>query len=277
MKCQGTRKDLSKLFSKFFSGFTCFLLLVLCVLMNSSALSVSRRGKVRPFLLSAEGQLENFVANIRNAPSNWRLPSRQWWGKSKAASICAWQGIYCNSAHQITSIEWDGLFLTGNISWAYIPQSLETLCVSYNNLSGSLEIPFFPPSLRSLRGSYNRFTHGIDLAALPEGHTLFWASRNSLSGTLDLTSLPPVLGQLNLCTNKFYGNIELAHLPRVVCFINLSENQLSGNVDLTELMCKPDVRVDLRKNAFSGYSPEFRPQNVFLSKIGIEKDDKLTY
>ena len=209
----------------------------------------SRTSKVRGAEFSPEILLPLFMQFVINRRSTW----------NQDMSVCHWTGVYCSSILPpvVSRIIVPTARLRGNITWKYLPQSVEVLRFPQNLLSGEIQLAYLTRhrGLRILSLECNLFSGSISLDALPYRLTEFNVSQNDLSGNLDFKHLPQTLVNLRLQHNRFSGGIELRSLPKGLRELDVSHNHLYGSLDFSSLAtaeCAHGLTLKLYKNQFSG-------------------------
>ncbi|KAL1824546.1 hypothetical protein ACET3Z_011324 [Daucus carota] len=142
-----------------------------------------------------------------------------WWGKYSTPvntyqSHCTWQGIICNGAGSVTSIDLSGLYVgleLRNLNFSSLT-SLESLNLRSCSLNGS--------SLSYLTGTLARLTY-LDL------------SQNLLTGQLliSLTNLTQ-LTRLDVSDNYLSGSIpsQMGYYLKNLAFLDLGRNNFVGQI-----------------------------------------------
>eukprot|EP01083_Nonionella_stella_P290930 990005_1 len=126
----------------------------------------------------------------------------------------AWEGIKCNQYNKISQIIVDeDLCGTLDLSNLVSISSLKELTISYNALTGTIDLTRLPSSLDRISFKANQFTGTPDLTHLPESLMHLYLNNNQFTGTPDLTRLPASLTYLCLDYNQFTGFVNLTALP----------------------------------------------------------------
>mmetsp|Transcript_32096 Transcript_32096/g.43957 ORF Transcript_32096/g.43957 Transcript_32096/m.43957 type:complete len:227 (+) Transcript_32096:14-694(+) len=182
--------------------------------------SATRLGRVRAFM-SPETSLNFFLQNVHNAHVTWTSDN----------PIQKWYNVRTNDP-SILRLEWMSLGLSGNLSWAFVPNRVVDLKLQNNRLEGSIDPSVLPPTLSILWLNRNKFSGELDLTSLPAGLTQLCVNQNNLSGSLNLQHLPLGLTWLWLNTNHFSGTVSLNGLPETLKELYLGDNELEGTVDV---------------------------------------------
>ena len=186
--------------------------------------TTTRLGRVRASCMSPETKLSFFLQNVKNAHVTWKSDS----------PIKKWFNVHADTESMIR-LEWMSLNLSGNITWAFLPENVVSLKLQSNKLEGPIDTSVLPPVLSVLWLNDNLFSGGIDLTTLPTGLTQLCLNRNELSGTLNLQHLPPKLSWLSLNINHFSGTVSLKGLPTSLKEFYLADNDLKGTINVREL------------------------------------------
>ena len=98
--------------------------------------------------------------------------------------------------------------------------------ISYNRLSGNIQLSHLPPILRVLALGCNAFTGTPNLRCLPSTLTILALHKNSFEGLLHLDCLPSKLKELTLSDNaELEGRIKRTDFPK---FLDESNIQTSN-------------------------------------------------
>ncbi|KAL8167539.1 hypothetical protein V2J09_009038 [Rumex salicifolius] len=216
----------------------------------------------------------NDVAAINSLYATFGSPPLPNW-VSAAGDPCgqAWQGVGCDTANNIVSINLVGANLGGGLGDSLGSfSSLTLIDLSNNHISGSIPTSL-PVTLQNFFLSDNNFTGNIpsslstliQLSALklngnhltgeiPDAFTLLLEvtsidlSSNNLSG-----ELPASMVDLSAMT-KFVISFLLEMKLRLMLCRHLQDNQLSGPLDVLQDLPLQDL--DISNNLFSGPVPE---------------------
>ncbi|CAN8266778.1 unnamed protein product [Cochlearia groenlandica] len=229
--------------------------------------------------------LRDFISNLEPKPDDW----------VKDADCCSWTGITCNSTgsdnnnttRRVTKLELPNKKLSGKLSESIgkldeirvlnlsrnfirdtIPlsilssPSLETIDLSFNDLTGKIPSSINLPSLQSLDLSSNGFNGSLPSHICRNSTEIRVVNLavNYFAG--DFPSgfgLCVSLEHLCLGMNNLTGNIpeDLFRL-KSLNLLGLQENRLSGSLSLSIRNLSSLVRLDLSRNRFFGHVP-----NVF--------------
>ncbi|XP_021721987.1 receptor-like protein 12 [Chenopodium quinoa] len=180
-------------------------------------------------------------------------------------SVCGLYGIVPSKNFQVPTLRALDLSgnekLQGNLPVFYKNGSLEELCLSSTNFSGTL--PRSISNLKRLRAidlSRNQF-FGILPSSLSNLKRLLRIdlSYNQFSGPIPSFSSLKYLKSINLGFNNLNGSINATDWDRLLSLeeLNLSYNSLDGKIS-TSLFSLPSLQfIDLYKNKFSGQLNEF--------------------
>ncbi|CAA6661876.1 unnamed protein product [Spirodela intermedia] len=207
---------------------------------------------------------------------------------------CGWSGVRCDPrTGRVVELLLDGFSLSGKIGRGLFQlQSLQTLSLSRNNLSGSLT-PFtkmenlrepirgIPPSLGSCSTLASLNLSSNQLSGSLPGN-LWWL--NALR-TLDLSfnllsgEIPPGIEKMyNLRTISLRGNRLSGSLPDGIggCLLlkslDLGENQLSGNLPMSMRKLSLCNAMRLGMNSFSGELPAWIDEMSSLEALDLSSN-----
>ena len=152
---------------------------------------------------------------------------------------------------QVYGLVVESCFIHGTLDTAYLPQTLQHLNVSINDLDGTINFKRLPQSLEHLDIRENDLSGSLALSDLPKTLKEFFANRNRFSGDISLNDLPPALDCLFIYGNSLTGSIKIEKLPEALESLHLNENSFSGDFRL--LTFPESLRtVDVSKNPLSG-------------------------
>ncbi|CAF2143086.1 phytosulfokine receptor 1 [Brassica napus] len=239
--------------------------------------------------------LRDFITNIEPKPQDWLLVND---------NCCNWTGITCdnNNTIRVTKLELGNKKLSGtlseslgnldqikvlNLSRNFIKDSiplsiltsptLQTLDLSFNDLSGEIPQTLNLPSLQSLDLSSNNFNGSLsrsigNLSSLAR----LDVSWNSFSGEIpDVFHELTRLKYLSAQTNRLSGGIPRSLASsRTLNLLNLRNNSLTGPLLLNCTAMVELNSLDLGTNRFNGRLPENLPvckrlKNVNLARNGF--------
>ena len=187
--------------------------------------SVARRpSKVQYVLLPAELQLTRFLGETTGIKQIFDL----------SAPGCTWHGVRCDESNRIVLVDWVSVRIA-NLHWEHVPPHLSELHLGFNDLRCVLPTGILPQSLQVLTSSRNEMHGSIDLSALPSALKTLMLRSNAFTGEIMLDSLPPEMTELNLSKNRLFGSIFLNALPSSLAILDLSSNRFSGMLDLCAL------------------------------------------
>ncbi|XP_013616316.1 PREDICTED: phytosulfokine receptor 1 [Brassica oleracea var. oleracea] len=238
--------------------------------------------------------LRDFITNLEPKPEDWLAND----------NCCSWTGITCNSSFtgRVTKLELGNKKLSGtlseslgnldqikvlNLSRNFIKKSiplsiltsptLQTLDLSFNDLSGEIPQALNLPSLQSLDLSTNNFNGSLtrsigNLSSLVR----LDVSWNSFSGEIpDVFRELTRLKYLSAQTNRLSGGIPRSLASsRTLNLLNLRNNSLTGPLLLNCTAMVELNSLDLGTNRFNGRLPENlsvckRLKNVNLARNGF--------
>ena len=200
-------------------------------------------GRLDPFLMSEESLLETFFDGCTN--------------KSDIRSA---NGIIDLSKFQIERKE-DGKlqklhgrhFHRGSVNFAFLPPSIEDLCLDFCKLSGSIMVEHWPASLKKISLSFNSLEGTINTKELPHQLKELDVQTNRLEGSFNTCTMPRSLVVVILTANNFSGTIDAAHLPENLESLCIGTNSFSGEIHFDERF--PALRrLTLYENLFTKVS-----------------------
>ena len=190
-------------------------------------------GRLDPTLLSDQARMEMTFENVENktgiidSAGNYH-------------DISAWDILELCPEGRVWKIrsslrEGEPGALGGQFNFAFLPDSIGSICLDNNNLLGSLGARDLPTSLEVLLLRGNRIEGTLDISALPRGMTFIALTSNTMHGALDCTAFPPDLKHLYIAENKFLGSLDLTNLPNGLESFHANRNEFTGSIDLTRL------------------------------------------
>ena len=197
--------------------------------LEKESVEGTRSSKIRSTQLPQVYNLARLIRNITNPHVTW------------TTSVAArnWQGVSCDDKEQnVIKINWRahlGGSLQGSLQLKYLPETVHTFDVAYNNLTSSIQLDTLPETLLLLDLSHNRFTGSLDLCHLPSHLKRIYLEKNNFENTVDLTALPGELERLILRGNNLLGEVDLSLLPSTLTNLSLGENEFSGTPDFRHL------------------------------------------
>ena len=158
-----------------------------------------------------EFELALFLRDVEE--SDWRFPKQE--------PACQWPGVSCNINGTVTALSWEGRMLRGYLHWSQLPQTIEDVDLSSNQLFGNVFFDELPRHLCALRLQFNRFSGSLDLHDCPPNLMFLHLMRNDFTGPILFAKLPRGLRQLSLSENpKLTGTLVTNDLPRGIhCLI----------------------------------------------------------
>ncbi|KAI8894844.1 hypothetical protein BC833DRAFT_623593 [Globomyces pollinis-pini] len=161
---------------------------------------------------------------------------------------------YVSQFTSLRSLDLRSNQISGQIDSISFPESLETILLSANWISGELPQDFsYLTNLKTLDISGNQLTGGINNVILPVSIQVLDLGLNYLSGDLpkDLSGLTNLIS-IYLASNQFTGGIDTIILPESLQSVELGDNKLSGELpqDLSSLI---NLKIlGLATNRFTG-------------------------
>ena len=230
---------------------------------------ISGLGRFDPSLISDQDRMEMLVTTAESDTASRKEKEGRYnfkYSSGEFTEACGWDGVTCDGDSNIIYIDWFLLYwacgtvsldylppklvhfditrgthetrqVTGTVSTALLPQTLNTFVIHGNKFQGTIDLTCLPPALVTFRGRFNRFDGTINLESLPNKMQKLDLSGNDLTGTLCLTKLPLAMYTLSLNDNRFTGTIELKNLPPLDV-LDLSDNALVGCPSLDDLPAK---------------------------------------
>ncbi|XP_065861587.1 receptor-like kinase TMK4 [Euphorbia lathyris] len=151
---------------------------------------------------------------------------------------------------------------------------LSTITASQCNLLGSIPDIFGSlPSLQSLRLSYNNLTGSLPPSLANSAIQNLWLNNQQmgLSGTIDVLESMVQLAQVWLHKNQFTGPIPDLSKCENIFDLQLRDNQLTGMVPPSVVSLPNLVNVSLSNNKLQGPAPAFK------SSVKVDNDGKNNY
>ncbi|KAJ2997878.1 hypothetical protein HDV02_005062 [Globomyces sp. JEL0801] len=161
---------------------------------------------------------------------------------------------YVSQFTSLRSLDLRSNQISGQIDSISFPESLETILLSANWISGELPQDFSGlTNLKTLAISDNQLTGEINNVILPVSIEVLDLGLNYLSGELpqDLSGLTNLIS-IYLASNQFTGGINTIVLPESLQSVELGDNELSGELpqDLSSLINLKTL--GLATNRFTG-------------------------
>ena len=154
-----------------------------------------------------------------------------------------WYGVECSNGI-VTAFRVEN-FHEGNFSYAFLPQSLETLVLSSCSQMQNLEVRLLPRSLRTLDLHSNHFWGPLEVPCFPRSLESCNLAMNKLSGAVHFLDLPSSLVELDLSANHFRQKvIYYGIMPRNLAFIDMRMHTIN-KVSMRALY-PADKRADIR-------------------------------
>lgn len=140
--------------------------------------------------------------------------------------------------------------IEGTLEPSAFPASLEKVDLSFNQLTGTLDIIHEIKSIRSWRLDGNQFSE-VPWKSIPESLEELSVAKNDLTGSIPFETLPDGLRYLSVAYNKLSGSVPFPTLPSKMEYLDISHNMFLGKADLTQF--SPAMRfVFLQNNQFTG-------------------------
>ena len=136
---------------------------------------------------------------------------------------------------------------SGTIDFRHFSKETETILISENQLSGSVQIDHLVKAHR-ISASENRLEGSVDLRNLPNQLHALNLSANQLTGTVDLRALSPLLRELYLQNNNLTGSFFIESLPPNLLVVNLANNQFEMEVLVVPVGAKNLPTIDIKGN-----------------------------
>ena len=197
--------------------------------------------------------MENFISGIERKEAIQTTKTfivRQ----KQIKDFCEWKGVTCQGA-QVQRIDWGDHRLRGSLSMEWIPDSLEYLNASHNELTGEIALSCFPEVIITTVLDHNRLSGTIDFENMPIRLRFFCIGNNQFHGSFDMQSLPKEWKpfSIDISENAFSGSIDFAYIPRGVSLFDANSNKFSGSVRLFHLNeCAELVQFYIRNNELDG-------------------------
>ncbi|XP_073054191.1 uncharacterized protein [Primulina eburnea] len=155
--------------------------------------------------------------------------------------------------------------LSGSIP-PFVSRSLTRIDLKHNNLSGSISPTGLPPSLQHLSMSWNQLTGPVDVL-LTRLNKLSYIdlSMNRFTGPIPPEIFTFPIANLQLQRNQFSGPVRPTNLVTIPT-IDLSHNRLSGEISP---MFSTVQKLYLNNNRFMGHVPASFVDRLLASNIQI--------
>lgn len=152
--------------------------------------------------------------------------------------------------------------------------TLNSITASQSNIYGSIPDIFGSfPSLQSLRLSYNNLTGSLPQSMANSGIQNLWINNQQigLTGTIGVLATMTQLSQVWLQKNQFTGSIPDLSKCDSLFDLQLRDNQFTGVVPSSLISLPNLVNISLSNNKLQGPSP------VFSSSVNVVNDGKNNY
>ena len=173
--------------------------------------------------------------------------------------------VFCDGSQRVFNIEWNVMGLDGSINGTALPNKLQRLDLSNNQIKGSIPLGL-PSGIQDLYFNYNQLTGSIP-TVLPSGLQQFDLSFNQFTGNIP-TVLPSALQGLYLDNNQLNGSIPTV-LPSALQKIYANNNQLTGSIPTA--LPSGLLELDVDGNQLTGSIPPFPSSitTIFLGYPGV--------
>ena len=186
--------------------------------------------------------MSRIIEHLWEKSPSWVLQRTVCLCSTEQVSPCAWDGVRCDAARQVTHITWNYENLgqiSGNMSWKFLPNTVQELYCEYHRglLGGELELGGLPTSMTVLSLRTNKHSGSLNLGELRRGMRRLNLWSNVFSGPVDLGYLPDTLESLVLQDNNLSGEITVGYLPHSLRGLHLGRNEFTGILDLENFLC----------------------------------------
>ena len=204
-----------------------------------------RSSKVHSSLLAVELELLLFIRHVERPRDSW----------VSSNTVCSWEGVICSSTSPpvVRGLKWNYKDMGGNLSWTYLPQTVENLEISFNRLRGALDFSSLGKNITTLMAQNNYLTGVLPTDIFPAVVQNMKLSFNSFEKDLDLRSLPATLKSLHVDSNNLGGRLDFTCLPSGLTELLLSFNNFTHATGLENI--SPNVYVDLTFNLIQNLPP----------------------
>ena len=110
---------------------------------------------------------------------------------------------------------------------------MQSLVLSENRLTGTVELKRLPPRLQNLDLSLNQLSGSIDLTQLPSCMTTLNLSHNDFTGGIDVKHLRNISNGFTLMILPCYGLTDFSCVSSSLILLDVSNTNLSGDVYLS--------------------------------------------
>ena len=142
--------------------------------------------------------------------------------------------------------------LGGSVLFAFLPDTVHTINLAYNTLSGEIEFRDLPPNLDELFLTENLFEGKLVTAHIPRSVTKFSVRHNKLQGTIDCAKFPPKITHIDISRNNFEGSLHVKHLLLTIEDFSASDTGFSGKLEMNSLGLPSLEILRLGNNLFTG-------------------------
>ena len=149
-------------------------------------------GRFDPGMLSEQDTIELFFT-----PNDYEAARSALSGEADDA--CTWNGVHCNSRHEVTNILWNTqrhgeIRVEGSINFVHIPSNIQRLELLFQRmLIGAVDTRSLPDSLRSFKLVACAFSGVLHLGNLPREMSEFAVQGNKIKDIVHFENLPESL------------------------------------------------------------------------------------
>ena len=135
----------------------------------------------------------------------------------------------------VKSLVLEDCCLYGTLDTSLLPQGIsEEICLTDNDLFGSVDFQGLPRNLEFLILDQNKFGGSCTIADLPSTLLHFSIDNNEFSGEIVIDDLPSKIREVSVENNHLTGSIAINKLPQEMEFLSLAGNSFSGEFQLME-------------------------------------------
>nr|GEU43846.1 receptor-like protein kinase BRI1-like 3 [Tanacetum cinerariifolium] len=232
---------------------TSYLLCFLVFLLKFSFLVTSQDQDDAAARLLLSFKKSSVDSDPNGSLSDWKLSD------SSNSNPCSWRGVFCSKDNRVTAVNltntylvgnlnlsdlmlistltdiyFSGNFFFGNLSFSATSCSFQTIDLSANNFSTSLDVRSLLSvcnSVYSLSLSKNKLSDSSLLSSSfsnCKNIIMFNFSGNKLTGSLPSYSSCKFLSTLDVSNNRLSGDIPTGFIPSNLKFLDLSGNNFTG-------------------------------------------------